>query len=438
MSVTKRIIIPAFIFLLVFSIVSRVFFRDFQNGWEAYQNKDYKTAFELWQPLAEKGDTRAQFFLGFMNDMGFGVPKDDKEAVNWYRLAAEQGDSRAQLFLGFMYDLGKGVPQDYKEAIKWYRLATEQGYHEAAEHLSKLEKIKIPKELEGLFADANRGVAKAQYNLAMKYANKEGGFHNEKEAAKWFELAAKQGFKAKKNIYELANKNVSKALEILKSDAENGIPEAQYTLSVMYGNGDGVPQDIKKSIMWCQLAAEQGYAMAQFNLAVLYSTGQGVPEDKQKALKWYQLALKQGYNETRDILYNWARNNNPQALKLLIDDAENDIIEAQINLAVMYLTGQGVPEDKQKALKWYKTAAETKIHTKKIVKTNFRKKNIPQVLKRLVYNAEKGAVDAQINLALMYASGEIVPEDTNKALKWFQRSLKLKIESENKYLQNGE
>ena len=373
MSVTKRIIIPAFIFLLVFSIVSRVFFRDFQNGWEAYQNKDYKTAYEIWLPLAEKGDTRAQFFMGFMHDMGFGVPENDKEAVKWYRLVAEQGDSRAQLFLGFMYDLGKGTPENDKEAIKWYRLAAEQGSHEAAEHLSKLEKKKIPKELEGLFADANKGIAKAQYNLAMKYANKEGGFRNEKEAAKWFELAAKQGFKAKKNIYELAKNNVSKALEILKSDAEKGIPEARYTLSVMYGNGEGVPQDIKKSIMWCQLAAEQGYAIAQFNLAVLYSTGQGVPEDKQKALKWY------------------------------------------------------------------KTAAETKIHTKKIVKTSFRKKNIPQVLKRVVYNAEKGAVDAQINLALMYASGEIVPEDTNKALKWFQRSLKLKIESEkNKYLQNGD
>ena len=273
-----------------------------------------------------------------------------------------------------------------------------------------------------LIGDAENGVVETQYNLAMKYANKEGGFHNEKEAAKWFELAAKQGFKAKKNV--------SKALEILKSDAENGIPEAQYTLSVMYGNGDGVPQDIKKSIMWCQLAAEGGHAVAQMNLGVMYSNGQGVPEDKQKALKWYQLALKQGYNEARDIIYYLAKTNHSQALKLLIDEAENDIIEAQIMLAVMYLTGQGVPEDKQKALKWYKTAAETKIHTKKIVKTSFRKKNIPQVLKRVVYNAEKGAVDAQINLALMYASGEIVPEDTNKALKWFQRSLKLKIESE--------
>ncbi|MZH46624.1 MAG: sel1 repeat family protein [Nitrospinae bacterium] len=162
MSVTKRIIIPAFIFLLVFSIVSRVFFRDFQNGWEAYQNKDYKTASKLWLPLAEKGDTRAQFFLGFMNDMGFGVAENDKEAVKWYRLAAEQGNSRAQLFLGFMYDLGSGIQEDNREAAKWYKLAAEKGYEKAKTEIYNLAKENVPEALEVLIGDAENGVIEAQ------------------------------------------------------------------------------------------------------------------------------------------------------------------------------------------------------------------------------------------------------------------------------------
>ena len=178
MKTKKYIILLVFTILLIFSVVSRVFFNDFQNGWKAYEKKDYKTARELWLPLAEKGEPRSQFFMGFMHDMGFGVPEDDKKAIKWYKLAAEQGDSRAQLFTGFMHDFGQGVPEDDKKAIKWYQLAVEQGYAEA-----------------------------------------------------------------KINIYNLAKKNVPQALKILMDDAELGIDEAQYTLAVMYADGQGVPQN---------------------------------------------------------------------------------------------------------------------------------------------------------------------------------------------------
>ena len=97
MNAKKVTILLVFAILLIFSVVSRIFFNDFQDGWEAYEKKDYKTARELWLPLAEQGEPRAQFFLGFMHDMGFGVPEDDKEAIKWYQLAAEQGYAEAKV-----------------------------------------------------------------------------------------------------------------------------------------------------------------------------------------------------------------------------------------------------------------------------------------------------------------------------------------------------
>ena len=45
--------------------------------------------------------------------------------------------------------------------------------------------------------------------------------------------------------------------------AEQGDADAQYTLGVMYDNGDGVPQNYKTALKWYTLAAEQGYARAQ-------------------------------------------------------------------------------------------------------------------------------------------------------------------------------
>ena len=111
----------ALTFLFLFSGSSVVFGDDLQDGIDAYQKQDYKTAHRLWLPLAEQGDALAQTYLGVMYAKGGGVAQDYKEAVKWWRPSAEQGDAYAQFNLGVMYYEGLGVPQDYEEAEKWYR-----------------------------------------------------------------------------------------------------------------------------------------------------------------------------------------------------------------------------------------------------------------------------------------------------------------------------
>ena len=77
--------------------------QDFQKGLEAAQNGDFDTALKEWKPLAESGNSVAQFNLGLIYDNGWGVPQDYKEAVKWYRLAAKQGNAWAQNNLGVVY-----------------------------------------------------------------------------------------------------------------------------------------------------------------------------------------------------------------------------------------------------------------------------------------------------------------------------------------------
>ena len=45
---------------------------DFQDGWDASKRGDYKTAFDKWKPLAEKGNDSAQNSLGVMYQNGRG------------------------------------------------------------------------------------------------------------------------------------------------------------------------------------------------------------------------------------------------------------------------------------------------------------------------------------------------------------------------------
>tara|TARA_B100001105_G_C22089380_1_gene314347 strand:- start:175 stop:531 length:357 start_codon:yes stop_codon:yes gene_type:complete len=68
--------------------------------------------FEETKRLAEQGDARAQYNLGFNYATGEGVPENDAEAVRWFRLAAEQGLAEAQSNLGTMYGYGRGVPEN--------------------------------------------------------------------------------------------------------------------------------------------------------------------------------------------------------------------------------------------------------------------------------------------------------------------------------------
>mgnify|MGYP006418544791 CR=1 FL=1 len=160
--------------LLVISVNTT--YADFNDGYNAYEKGDYKTAFNEWKPLAMQGDEVAQYNLALMHANGEGVLKDYKEAVKWYRKAAEQGYSKAQFNLAFLYDDGKGVLKDDKEAVKWYRKAAKQGY------------------------------ADAQHNLALMYVNGEGTLKDLSKAKYWIKKAYENP-DAETSTVELAKEN---------------------------------------------------------------------------------------------------------------------------------------------------------------------------------------------------------------------------------------
>ena len=187
--------------LFTISMAVTAFGGQFEDADAAYDRGDYATTYRLLKPLAEQGNAKAQYNLGFIYSKGQGVPKDDTEAVKWFRKAAEQGIPKAQFNLGIMYEKGQGVLQDYTEAVKWHRRAAAQGY------------------------------AKAQYNLGFIYSKGQGVPKDDTEAAKRWRKAAEQGY-----------------------------ARAQYNLGFMYDKGRGVPKDSVLAHMWFNLAASRFHA----------------------------------------------------------------------------------------------------------------------------------------------------------------------------------
>ena len=72
--------------------------------------------------------------------------------------------------------------------------------------------------------------------------------------------------------------------------AEQGNASAQFSLGVMYNNGQGVKQDDVEAVKWYRKAAKQGDASAQFNLGDMYADGRGVKQDDVEAVKWFRKA----------------------------------------------------------------------------------------------------------------------------------------------------
>lgn len=152
------------------------------------------------QAKADKGDPKAQFYLGFMYEREIipgtnGSQKFRSLAKAWYRKAAEQGLADAQCSLGNFVEV---FDQDLEEALKWYLKAAKQG------------------------------LAEAQNNLGSFYGSPR-AMEDQQEATRWYRKAAEQGW-------------------II----------AQNRLSHRFRRGIGVPKDNSEAYKWMSLAAAQG------------------------------------------------------------------------------------------------------------------------------------------------------------------------------------
>jgi hypothetical protein len=95
----------------------------YEDGVAAYDRQDFATALKLWLPLAEQGNSAAQFNVAVLLEKGLGVARDVATAARWYRMAAEQGDPEAQYDIAVLYETGSGVPKDAEAARKWFGAA---------------------------------------------------------------------------------------------------------------------------------------------------------------------------------------------------------------------------------------------------------------------------------------------------------------------------
>jgi uncharacterized protein len=83
------------------------------------------------------------------------------------------------------------------------------------------------------------------------------------------------------------------AFALFLSLAEAGDVSAMTRVAVMYGAGEGVPQDHSQSMFWDARAFDLGSVIAAFNLGVTHRNVGNLPD----AVQWFERALQAGDGE---------------------------------------------------------------------------------------------------------------------------------------------
>lgn len=181
-----------------------------------------------------------------------------------------------------------------------------------------------------------------------------------------------------------------KALEYFSKAASVKNAEGYYNLSLFFTRGLGVPVDHSKAVSYLRLAAQQspnypppigqprlGVADAEFSLGLRYHEGVGVEKSLPMAIKWYERAVSHGASNAAN------------------------------NLGNLYLNGNGVPRDINKATSLFKYSAEkgdpnAMMALSKIMRDQGNTKMALEWLRR----AERtGLLSAQVELQEMEAGG---------------------------------
>ncbi|MBM4189948.1 MAG: SEL1-like repeat protein [Betaproteobacteria bacterium] len=341
--------------------------------------------------LSEAGNQDAAYRLARIYREGLGVSRDPTEALRQLKLAAERSHPAGMTELAMVFEVGKAgsIPspielidyfrRDDRKAAALLKQAAEKGYLPAIHELSRFHQDgkgglpRDPSEARRLLEQTARAnYAPSQFALGVHYASEP---EASSKAAHWFALAASQGYEP--------------AWLALGQRAERGEIEAITALADLHEGGPGRAADPVAAIRYWKEAARQGDARSTFKLGLYAEQGHPLPEE---ALTYFRRAGQKSFGP---------------AIERIHFRAENRDVGAMFTLAEMTLAGEGVPEDRKRALSLYQAAA---------------KLGHPPALNRLRQIASPSDGDLAAFLAFLYERGIGIPASVDQSRSWYLKS----------------
>lgn len=283
----------------------------------------------------------AHLFLGQICADG----KKETEAQDHFVKAATQGANHsagvyeAAIMAAINYAFGQGAPRDMAKADEMLALSKTLARRNVLLVTSNLVEQKLVDDFaqadveEEATAETDKIETQLQFAIAGSFADPKSKEYDPKEAAEWYELAAE------------------------KNEAW-----AMLSLAFLYHEGRLGTPDPVKAFEWFKQAAERGnHTLGWSNLSICYEQGFGTAIDHAKAAELWQ------ENRDHDIIcYLGTIGQCPTTIQTYEQQLELTKIwaekkqdaQAQYLLAMRYLHGSGVEQERKTAVHWLKKAAK--------------------------------------------------------------------------------
>jgi len=201
-------------------------------------------------------------------------------------------------------------------------------------------------------------------------------------------------------------RSISKGTEYIRNSAYKGYAPAQleYGKALILDDDEfNIPNDYESGINFIKLAAEQGLVEAEYTLAILYEEGNAVAKDFAKSMDYYSKSASKNYLDSKSrlgrlyIIHGKDNSNMSKGVKLLQEAIkENDDPKAMAFLSLAYHKGYGVEQDDKKALELLEQSS----------------------------NHKDWFPRARMQLGIFYALGIGVQTDFTTAQYWIENSMK--------------
>lgn len=248
---------------------------------------------------------------------------------------------------------------------------------------AEIDPARFTKKLDAAYGAYQRGLYRTALNLALARAKNGdvpaqtlaaeilsrglGVKRDEREAAKWYALAAEGGDPEAQFQYALllidgryVEKDKKQAFALMEAAAEAGNVLAQFNFAQMLIERDPGPKGFERAVTYYERAARAGLADAQYAMARIHAEGLGGrPQDDAEARRWLALAAQKGFDTAQLDLGAWliqgrgGERDEVRGFRILKQAAEAGNVAAQARVAKLYLNGIGTDPDPIFAAAWY-------------------------------------------------------------------------------------
>lgn len=412
----------------IITYISKVRYRKENNEIQAqeyafkkpYGAKTDKEAFRMLSRQAKFGYPQALFKLGQMYEYGIVVKSNSEKAFKLFEHAAAQKYLKAEYTLGLYYLQGRVVHPDAQRAVALFYHAALKGSVPAQFVLGNIYEFGLGNKSESDYVKPNVMRAKSMYSLAS---------HHDFGLAQ-YRLAQlySSGLLNPSDRYEITQKNLALAEGLYKEAEKNGVKKA--TLARAYFSLMK-PHNSQENTMMFKIVekAAKKNDEAKLLLAILYDRGVGTGKDVSEAMDLFEeLADKNNAIAEFALGTHYIKDDDEDdGIELLEKAAQQDNPYAQFNLAVMAKTGKYVNPNEDflsllnKAIKNGYDRASVLLADYYL--TDHEQKGMVRKSAAIYQNlAKKQDPDAELKLGLMYETGVLFSQNSQKALSWYEKS----------------